>query len=448
MKKTWVILIGIFVLVVAIAAQVAAQDANTDVSGTIRIGTWDTGPGLVVWETAIEHFKAAYPNVTVSFEPVPQEYGTKLLAQFASNSAPDVFQVGDGDIAKFQELGVVTDLDPLIAGDNGFDSSIMYPAIAAFGQVGGTTYYLTKDYSPLVLYYNKDHFDAAGVEYPTASWTWDDLLAAAQKLTVDANGNDGTSADFDPSNIQRWGIWLPNSWGDTAWERGILPIIYQNGGSQVSPDGTTTTGYMNSEATVAALQWYVDLFKVHHVAPSKTDYASFAGADLFGTQQVSMMWTGSWPLNDYINGDNALTFNFGTNPLPAGPEGNANALCWAGFAINAASENKDLAWTFLKYIAADGDGAKDFGDYALTAIQPIAEAQGLDTDPYKSSIIADLANVKPIPESATPYWADCGNKFFVQEISTVLEGDVSVQDAMDLAASEADACLAEKAAGS
>ena len=44
---------------------------------------------------------------------------------------------------------------------------------------------------------------------------------------VDANGKDATSADFDPSNIQRWGIWMPNSWGDTAWERGILPIIYQ-----------------------------------------------------------------------------------------------------------------------------------------------------------------------------------------------------------------------------
>ena len=74
----------------------------------------------------------------------------------------------------------------------------------------------------------------------------------------------------------------------------------------------------------------------------------------------------------------------------------------------------------------------------------LSEEQGLDKDEYKGSVIADLANVKPIPEAASPYWADCGNKYFVQEFSTVLEGDVTVKDAMDKAASEADACLAEK----
>ena len=72
----------------------------------------------------------------------------------------------------------------------------------------------------------------------------------------------------------------------------------------------TTTGYMNSDANVAALQAYVDLFKKYHVAPSKTDYAAFSGVDLFATQQVSMMWTGIWPMNSYETGDSALTFSF------------------------------------------------------------------------------------------------------------------------------------------
>jgi len=367
MKKTWIALVVLFVIAIGVAAQVAAQD-NSSVTGTVRVGTWDTGAGLDVWNTVLKDFQTAYPNVTVSFEPVPQDYGTKLLAEFASGSAPDVFQVGDGDAAKFQALGATTNLDDFIKGSNGFDPSIMFPAIFDFGKIGGTTYYLTKDYSPLVLYYNKDLFQKAGVDAPTAKWTWDDLLKAAQKLTVDANGNDSTSANFDATNIQQWGIWMPDSWGDTAWERGILPVIYQNGGSEVSPDGKTTTGYMNSDANVAALQWYVDLFKKYHVAVSKTDYSSFSGADLFSTQQVAMMWTGTWPMNGYEKGDSALKFNWGTNMLPAGPKGNANALCWAGFAIYSGSQNKDLAWTFLKFIAADGQGAKDFGDYALTAI--------------------------------------------------------------------------------
>ena len=443
MKKGWIVLVALFVTVIAVAAQVAAQDSAT-VSGAVRVSTWESGENLQYWNNAIAAFEAANPGVKITLESVPQDYGTKLLAQFASGSAPDVFQVGDGDVAKYQSQGAVADLGPYISGKNGFNIDDLYPAVAAFGQVAGSTYYLTKDYSPLVLYFNKDQFEKAGVALPSDKWTWDDLVAAAKKLTVDANGNDATSDKFDAANIQRWGIQLPNSWGDTAWERGILPMIYQNGGSQVSADGKTTTGFMNSDANVAALQWYVDLFKKYHVSPTKTDIAAFSGVDLFATGQVSMMWTGIWPMNGYITGDSALKFPFGANILPAGPKGNANALCWAGFGLNSGSQNKDAAWAFLKYIAA-GDGAKEFAKYALTDVKAVVAEQGLATDPYKGSVITDLANVKQIPEAFTPYWADCGNKYFVQEISTVLEGDVAVKEAMDKAASEADACLAEKA---
>ncbi len=443
MKKGLIVLVALFVAVVAVAATVAAQDSAA-ISGDVRVSTWESGDNLQYWNNAIAAFEKENPGVKIALESVPQDYGTKLLAQFASGSAPDVFQVGDGDVAKFQSQGVVESLDPYITGKNGFDLNELYPAVAAFGKIGDSTYYLTKDYSPLVLYFNKEKFDAAGVEVPNAKWTWDNLLTAAQKLTVDANGKTATEEGFDAANVQTWGVWLPNSWGDTAWERGILPIIYQNGGSQVSEDGKTTTGYMNSEANVAALQWYVDLFEKYHVAPSKTDYSSFSGADLFATGQVAMMWTGIWPMNGYITGDSALTFPFGANILPAGPKGNANALCWAGFGLYSGSKNKDAAWAFLKYIAA-GEGAKEFAKYALTDVKAIVEEQGLAKDQYKGSVIADLENVKQIPEAFTPFWLDCGNKYFVQEISTVLEGDVAVKDAMDKAASEADTCLADKA---
>jgi multiple sugar transport system substrate-binding protein len=445
MKKSWIVLVAVFVVILTVAAAVAAQDAAP--SGVVRVGSWDSGDSLTPFNDAIASFEAAFPDIDIQLESVPQDYGTKLLAQFASGDAPDIFQTGDGDTSRYVNLGAVENLDSYIDGPSGFDRAELYPGVAAFGVVNDGTYYLTKDYSPLVLYYNKDHFDAAGIAYPTADWTWDDFVAAAQKLTLDGNGNDATSPDFDPNNIQRWGVQIPNSWGDTVWPRGILPIINAGGGSLISEDGTTTTGYMNGDATVAALQRYVDLFETHRVAPTKTDVASFAGVDMFAQQIVSMMWTGRWPLDGYLNGDSALTFNFGTTQLPEGPEGRANALCWAGFAMYSGSENKDAAWEFLKYIGV-GDGAEEFAEYALTDVVRIVEAQGLDTDPYNASIIADLEFARPIPELFTPNWLDCGEKFFKQELETVMEGDVTVQDAMDLAASEADACLAEAAGSS
>src|SRR4029450_7355322 len=101
------------------------------------------------------------------------EYGTKLLTQMAAGTAPDVFQVGDGDVAKFVQKGGVEDLEPFMAADK-MDKSIFFDGVFKVGVVNGKTYLLTKDFSPLVLYYNKDMFQKAGVEPPKEGWTWND----------------------------------------------------------------------------------------------------------------------------------------------------------------------------------------------------------------------------------------------------------------------------------
>jgi len=399
--------------------RVPAVDAQG--SGTIRVTTWDSGNALEPFTNSIAAFEAEYPDINVELEPIPQEYGTKLLAQIAAGTAPDIFQVGDGDVGRFAAEGMMEPLDPFIEADPEFSMDVFFPGVASFGQVGGVTYLLTKDYSPLVLFYNKDHFDAAGLEYPNPDWTWDDLLNAAKALTTE----------------DRWGLLIPAQWGDWLWTRGILPLIVQNGGHLLSEDGLTVEGYLNGEATVEAIQWYVDLFKVHHVAPTRAEFDSFAGADLFASGLVSMVWTGRWPLKDWraIEG-----FNFGTMGLPAGPVGEGNTLCWAGFAINSASENKEAAWTFLKYIAA-GDGAAEFANYAFTAVQPIAEAQGLIEDEYDGPIITYLENVAPIPEALSPYAGECVVTPFQQHLETIFLEDVPVQEALDAAAAEAQDCL-------
>jgi len=401
-----------------------APAATAQGSGEIRVTTWDSGNALEPYTNAIAAFEKAYPDIKVNLEPVPQEYGTKLLANLAAGTGPDVYQVGDGDVAKFAAQGIMEPLDPFITADGLDLNATFFPAVAAFGQVGGTTYLLTKDYSPLVLYYNKDIFDKEGVAYPTPDWTWDDLLAAAQKLTTK----------------DRWGIQIPDGWGDWLWDRGIVPIIAQNGGSLISEDGKTAEGYVNSEATVAAVQWYVDLFLKYKVAPTNADVASFSGADLFTSGQVAMLWTGRWPLKDYKAIDG---FHFGTMGLPAGPAGKANTLCWAGFAINSASGNKDAAWTFLKYLAA-GDGAMEFANYAFTAVQAVAESQGLATDEYDGPIVADVANAVPIPDSFSCYYGECVGTPFKAHLEEVFLKGVAVQDAMDAAAQEAQTCLDSK----
>lgn len=409
---------------------VAPTSPPEKVQGTIRVGSWDSGDMLEPFDGAIKSFEAKYPQVTVQLEAVPQDYGDKLLTQFAAGTAPDVFQVGDGSVAEYIGKGVIEPLDPYITGDNPLDMGVFFPAIAALGQKDGSTYLLTKDYSPLVLYYNKTLFDAAGVEYPDENWTWDDFLAAAQALTKDTNGD---------GEADQWGVQLPGHWGDWLWLRGILPIIYQNGGDVISPDGTKTTGYLNSPETVAALQWYSDLFLKYKVAPTKSDVEALAGTDLFQSGLVAMEWTGRWPLKDYLRNPK---LNFGTSGLPAGPKGHANSICWAGFAVYSESQNKDTAWAFVKWIAAE-QGAQEFAKYAFTAVQPIAELQGLDSDPYNAPIVKDLENVEPLPDFRNPKFGACVDKYFKENLEKVFLQGTPVQAAMDEAAKQADACLAQ-----
>src|SRR5205823_1455309 len=157
------------------------------------------------------------PNIKVQLESVPQDYGTKLLTQLAAGTAPDVFQVGDGDVAKLVSKGVIDDLEPYMAADK-MDKSIFFEGVYNVGVVNGKTYLLTKDFSPLVLYYNKDMFKKANVPEPKDGWTWTDFANTAKQLTVRAG-----------DKVTQWGVQLPDNWGDYLWTRGFSIFAYQNG---------------------------------------------------------------------------------------------------------------------------------------------------------------------------------------------------------------------------
>jgi len=411
----------------ATEAPAAATEAPAAASGatTLRVSMWESNEALEPYNKAKDAFEKANPNIKVQLESVPQDYGTKLLTQFAGSSAPDVFQLGEGDVAKFVQKGVVEDLGPYIAKDK-FDTSVFYDSINKVGQIDGKQYMLTKDYSPLVLFYNKDLFAKASVEAPQAAMSWDQLVELAKKLTVKQG-----------DKVTQWGLQAPDGWGDNLWLRGIEPFIYQNGGKIINDDNKTLTGALNSPATVEAVQFYVDLFKKNGVTPDKNAMAGFTDADLFKQGKAAMLITGRWPLKDY---QKQSGFNFGILPFPKGKQ-TANAICWAGFGINAQSQNKDAAWQWLKFVGA-GDGAQGFADYALTAVKSIADKQGLTKDPLNAPIMAGLGVVVAPPSLRNVKFTDCGEKYFKEQLEKVFLENKAVQAAMDDAAKQADDCLA------
>ena len=93
------------------------------------------------------------------------------------------------NITKYADGGVLLPLDDYIAGSE-LDLANYPEAMTAMYNYDGTQYGLAMDYDTVGLWYNKDLFDKAGVEYPTSEWTWDDLAAAAEAITGIEDGEE------------------------------------------------------------------------------------------------------------------------------------------------------------------------------------------------------------------------------------------------------------------
>jgi multiple sugar transport system substrate-binding protein len=402
-----------------------AEPTANVAAATIRVGTWESGDALNLWNDLIANFKKQYGQINISFEPVPDNYGTKLLTQIAANDAPDVFQVGDGDVRMFVERGGAAELTDYIKGkDNlpGLDTTIYYPSLYQTGVVDDKSYFLTKDYSPLAIYYNKDMFDKAGVAYPKDGWTWDDFQNAAVKLTT------GSGADA------QYGVVLP---GD--WVRAVEPFIFQNGGDLTSPDGTKATGYLNSEASVEAVQYYVDLYTKYKVSPSPADVSTtFQGVDLFQTGKAAMTLTGIWPESGYASDPN---FHFGVVGLPMKKQ-RANAICWAGLGLYKGSKNSDQAWLFLRYIGGEA-GQTAFAANGLPSMPAVADKLGVSKDANKSAFLNENQYLTPLPDMRSRWWNDTTAKYFGAALDDLLANGGDVKAALDDAAAKADADYAK-----
>jgi multiple sugar transport system substrate-binding protein len=394
-------------------------------AATIRVGTWESGDALDIWNGLIKNFNAMYPDVKISFEPVPDNYGTKLLTQIAANDAPDVFQVGDGDVRMFVERGGAADLTPYVQGKGslpGVDTSVYYPALFQTGVVDGKSSFFTKDYSPLAIYYNKDLFDKASVPYPKDGWTWEDFQATAIKLTSGSGAN------------AQYGVALPGN-----WTRAVQTFVYQNGGEMSSPDGTKTSGYLDSPATVEAIQYYVDLYNKYKVSPSPADIdTTFKGVDLFQTGKAAMTLTGIWPEAGYAK-DPKL--HFGVVGLPQ-HKVRANQVCWAGLGLYKGSKNPDQAWLFLRYIGGQ-PGQTGFAANGLPSMPSVAESLKIPQDPNKSVFLNENKYLKPLPDMRTRYWNDTTAKYFGEALTNLLAGGGDVKAALTEAAQKADADYAK-----
>ena len=154
-----------------------------------------------------------------------------LKTQIAAGNAPDIIgPVGVEGLNLF--IDQLADLQPLID-STGYDMSKYPDAMKDFFKIGkgGATIGVPFGTYPSMLWYNKKLFDEAKLPYPPTKvgdlydgkpWDMAAVRELGMKLTVDKNGNDATSADFDPTNVVQWGF--DSQWADNSPDRRDGPV--------------------------------------------------------------------------------------------------------------------------------------------------------------------------------------------------------------------------------
>jgi len=313
---------------------------------TLHLANYAEGADIPTMERQIKAFENEYPWITVDMEIAPwNEYWTKLLAQIAAGSGPDIFAQSTWYIPDFHEQGLMLDLTPYVeeAQATWMNPDDYFTEVMAAGNYGGKMYTVSESAGANAFFYNKDMFDAAGVEYPTDDWTWDDMLEAARKLTFDVDGNHPDDDGFDPDNIVQWGVWY-RPYTTTS---DVHAQIYRNGGMIVDEDLNCK---LNEPEAVEAIKFFHDLHAVYHVSPGMEECES--SCDPFAGQLVAMMSTGTWKLKQYVDMPE-LNYALAMKPQPAGKPREWGEFWGGGYAMSSSSAHPDEAWLFLSYLVRD-----------------------------------------------------------------------------------------------
>lgn len=274
----------------------------------------------------VAEFEAAHPNIKVNMTVLPTEgFDEKMTTTLgAGQGAPDVAFFWNNNW--FPEA---LDLTPLIEADPEFDPEMYFPGFWQTRAVWGDTIVgLPLGVGANFVMYNKDLFDQAGLEYPSADWTAEEYIDLAEQLT-----------DMDQ---RRWG-------GDRP--RGPFRAIWNNYNAFLySDDSTTVEGYLNGPESAAAYTWLWDLVDQGSTpTPADLEVLGSEGTgpvDLFLANRLAMATLNQGHMLNAVEAG----ANFGIVPEPAGPGDERFVNAWSITAsIWKGTEHPQEAWEFLKY---------------------------------------------------------------------------------------------------
>jgi len=358
-------------------------DTSTSKGVTITYAVWDSNQATLIQKIADDFEAETGIHVEIQVNGWA-DYWTALEAAGTGGSLPDTFWMHSNNIYYYASNNQLLDLTSYIDKSTDIDLSNYPQGLDQIYNLDGKQYGIPKDYDTIGLWYNKTMFDAAGVSYPDDTWTWDDLRAAAVKLTK----KDGS----------QYGILAP-----LHNQEGYYNFVYQNGGTIVTAD--KKSGYADPK-TVEAMKYYFSFVR-DGLSPAIT--ADAERAEAFQNGLVAMAFFGSWNLsgfaaNDYISKNCDVAVLAKSND-----GGQASIFNGLGNCIAATTKHPDEAWKWVEYLSNEAGQKKqaELG-IAISAYNGTADAWTKAYSQFNVKAYLDMvsyAQIRPYTNQ-TSVWED------------------------------------------
>lgn len=416
----------------------ASTSESTGEKVHITYAQWGNETETAATQAVADKFNQSQDEIEVEVIKIDHDtYVTKLNAMATAGELPDTAIMSEAGVLKFAENGLLADISSMYGeGDSKPLDSITF-------KYQGTPVAYSAANEVLNLWYNidlleeicsKQGLNVADFTPPASAdsaWDWDTFVKIAQTLTVDINGNNALSPDFDPANVDVYGCTVNTlPWQLEVWAK-------SNGGGYYSADGKECT--INDDATVEALQKIADLSDVYHCAPPVTSAANALESSL-GSKKVVMATDGTWNVGTFLGP--SADFKYGVGVLPYMKE--KVTICTGGpNVVFATTKHPEEAMTWLKWYYQEENSwslieagtwmpilDKWYTDDEFTN-KWIDNPNYPDHDMYKSAVV-DYARENS--QSTAWYYINATDEFNAtldSAFSAVWSGDQTMKEAID-----------------
>lgn len=382
------------------AAEEPAAEEPAGEKVTIRLTTWAGVEEAAELQAILDEINASEEAFQIVHEPAPADYYTKVQTALAGGTAADLMWLSQEHIAGFAEQGALLDVTDCVAANSDIPAANLddyFPGILKTALFEDRLYGLPWIAQPTVLYYNTALFDAAGMDYPTTEWTWEEFQESAAALTADTD-SDGTN--------DQWGFTM-NGWPPPQM------FVWQAGGDVMAADLSGSP--IDSPEAIAGFQFYADMiYDDVHTPPEATIQEQGFG-EMFKAGQIAMFMGGAADDLDRVEG-----LDVGVVAVPAGPAGRQTFAWTASTVVAAQTENPELACEALAKLT---EGIHHWKIVAPR--QSLATAEGItEAEPRKEQSAAAIAAAVPDMSAFTiiPRQQEWDSVFWTDFMDPLLHG--------------------------